>query len=42
MKIVFIGGVEFSASALQELIASKANIFDICTVSNTAMDEKYR
>ena len=41
MRILFIGGVEFSASALQELIAMKANIVGVCTVSNSVVNSDH-
>ena len=33
MRILFIGAVEFSASALRELIAIDANVVGVCATS---------
>ena len=41
MRILFIGGVQFSASALQELLAMKANIVGVCTVSNSVVNSDH-
>lgn len=37
MRILFIGAVEFSASALRELIAMNANLVGVCTLAESAL-----
>ena len=41
MKILFIGAVKFSASALQELIAMQANIIGVCTLSESPINSDH-
>lgn len=41
MKIVFIGAVEFSASALQELISMQANIIGVCTLPESTINSDH-
>lgn len=38
MRILFIGAVEFSASALRELIAMNANLVGVCTLAESALN----
>lgn len=38
MRILFIGAVEFSASALRELIAMEANVVGVCTTNASAFN----
>jgi methionyl-tRNA formyltransferase len=33
MRMVFIGAVEFSSSALRELLAMQATVVGVCTIS---------
>lgn len=41
MKIVFIGGVEFSATALKSLLEIKANVVGICTNTSSAYNSDH-
>ena len=38
MRILFIGAVEFSACALRELIAMRADVVGVCTVSESSFN----
>jgi methionyl-tRNA formyltransferase len=42
MKIVFIGAVVFSASALHELIAMGADVVGVCTLSNSSFNADHQ
>lgn len=41
MRIVFIGAIEFSASALRELIAMQANIVGVCTLTKSSFNSDH-
>jgi methionyl-tRNA formyltransferase len=41
MKIFFIGAVKFSASALQELIAMRANVIGVCTLRESTINSDH-
>jgi methionyl-tRNA formyltransferase len=41
MRVLFIGGVRFSACALQELIAMHVNIVGVCTVAQSAVNSDH-
>ena len=41
MRIVFIGAIEFSASALRELIAMQANIVGVCTLIKSSFNSDH-
>lgn len=41
MKILFIGAVEFSACALQELLEIQANIIGVCTLSQSTINSDH-
>ena len=41
MKILFIGAVKFSASALQELIAMRANVIGVCTSRESTINSDH-
>ena len=41
MRVLFIGGVNFSAYALQELISMQVNIVGVCTSSHSAVNSDH-
>ena len=41
MRVLFIGGVNFSAYAIQELIAMQVNIVGVCTASHSAINSDH-
>ena len=41
MKILFIGAVKFSVSALQELIAMQANVVGVCTLHESTINSDH-
>ncbi|MBW0180980.1 MAG: hypothetical protein KXJ50_07945 [Vulcanococcus sp.] len=41
MKVIFIGGVRFSACALQELIAMQVNIVGVCTAAQSSVNSDH-
>ncbi len=41
MKVLFIGGVQLSARALQELIAMSVNIVGVCTISQSTINSDH-